>query len=104
MARRTATTNAGKRKTVKLSKEALKLVDEKADLIAKALYDSTIAGHVLSARLLVDLAEGNVDVDEALNTRPMQSIAVALALEPHWSGDDPEGIAEADNPEPGLKN
>lgn len=48
------------KKTRKLNKAALKLVDENASAIAQSLLNSTIDGNVVSARLLMDLAEGNV--------------------------------------------
>jgi hypothetical protein len=32
--------------------------------------------------LLVELAEGNVDVEEALNMKPLRSLALRLAAEP----------------------
>jgi hypothetical protein len=72
-------------KTRKLNREALKIVDEKAKEIADALFDSTIKGHVLSAKLLVDLAEGNIDADEAMTKRPLRSVATELAAEPPWN-------------------
>jgi hypothetical protein len=88
--------NAGERfkKAKKLNKEALKLVDEKAAEIAKSLYDSTLDGHVLSARLLVELAEGNVDAEEAMTLRPLRSLASDLAAEPQWPREELEAVEE----------
>jgi len=77
----------------KLSREALKTLDDRAVEIVKALYDSTINGHVLSARLLVDLGEGNVDVEEAITKRPLRSIALELANEPQWQDENLEPVA-----------
>jgi signal transduction histidine kinase len=89
------TANAGRgRKIKKLNKEALKIVDENAHKIAQSLYDSTLEGHVLSARLLVDLAEGDVEAEEALSKRPLRSLAEELAAEPQWKGEDEEAMAE----------
>ena len=89
------TANAGRiGKVKKLNKEALKLVDEKAPEIAKSLYESTIKGHVLSARLLVELAEGDVEAEEAMTMRPLRSIALELAAEPQWKGEETEAGAE----------
>jgi len=83
--------NAGRgSKVKKLNQEALKLVDEKAIEIARSLLDSTLEGHVLSARLLVELAEGDVEGEEALATRPPHSVASELAAEPQWSGQTEE--------------
>ena len=78
----------------KLSEEALKLVDEKAAEIARSLYDSTLDGHALSARLLVELAEGNVEAEEAVSMRPLRSLAFDLAAEPEWQPEAPEAAAE----------
>jgi hypothetical protein len=82
------------KKVKKLNEQALKLVDENATEIAKSLLDSTLDGHVLSARLLVELAEGNVEAEEAVTMRPLRSLALNLAAEPQWPGDAPEPAAE----------
>ena len=78
----TAVKKIGYAKVKKLIKEALKLADDNAAELAQALYDSAIDGHVLSARLLVDLAEGNLDVEEVLAMGPVRSLALRLANEP----------------------
>lgn len=78
----------------KLNEEALKIVDEKAVQIAKSLLDSTLEGHILSARLLVELAEGNVEADEAMTMRPLRSVAMGLAEEPQWQDEAPDPAAE----------
>jgi hypothetical protein len=93
---RSAVKKSGRSKVKKLNKEAFKVVDEKAFEIADALLKSTLAGHVLSARLLVDLAEGDVEGDEALTMRPLRSLALELANEPQWTGDSSEPDAESD--------
>jgi hypothetical protein len=36
----------------------------------------------MSTKLLVELAEGDVDVEEALTKRPLRSLALRLANEP----------------------
>jgi|SRR5271166_2186825 len=89
-------TNAGGtfKKTKKLNEAALKLVDEKAAEIAQSLYDSTIDGHMLSARLLVELAEGNVEAEEAVTMRPLRSLALNLAAEPEWRDEESGASAE----------
>jgi hypothetical protein len=81
-------------KVQKLNREAHKIVDENAENIAKSLLASTLEGHVLSARLLVELAEGNVDAEEAMTMRPLRSLATELAAEPQWKGDQTEMAAE----------
>jgi F0F1-type ATP synthase membrane subunit b/b' len=87
--------NAGRNgKVKKLNKEARKIVDEKATEIAESLLNSTLDGHVLSARLLVELAEGNVEAEEAMTMRPLRSMAADLAAEPPWRGEETEAAAE----------
>jgi hypothetical protein len=82
------------KKVKKLNEEALKLVDEKAAEIAKSLYDSTLDGHVLSARLLLELAQGNAEVEEAMVMRPLRSLALDLTAEPEWPRDSLDAAAE----------
>ena len=82
------------RKAQRLIAAALKLVDDNACEIARSLYESTLAGHVLSAKLLIDLAEGNADVEDAINKRPLRTLAMDLAAEPEWEGDSLESQAE----------
>jgi hypothetical protein len=71
-------------KVKKLNEAALKIVDERAVEIAQSLFDGTRKGHVQSTRLLVELAEGNVEAEDALATRPVHSLALDLATEPRW--------------------
>ena len=69
------------------------MLDVYAVEIIKALYDSTIKGHVLSAKLLVDLGEGDVDLEEAITIRPLRSLAAELAIEPEWQDETLEPVA-----------
>ena len=77
MTTRTEKAPGKKRKTKKLITEAFNQVENNAVQIVKALYDSTIEGHVLSAKLLVELAEGDTDLDETINKRPFNKIGRA---------------------------
>jgi len=72
------------KKAKTLNKAALKLVDENAAAIAQSLLDSTIHGNVVSARLLMELAGGNVAAEDAMVMRPLRSLALDLAAEPEW--------------------
>ena len=81
-------------KVIKLNKAAHKFVDDKATQIAKSLYKSSIDGHVPSARLLVELAEGNMEAEEAMTIRPLRSKASELAAQPQWLGAGNEAAAE----------
>ncbi len=72
------------KKAKKLNEAALKMVDENATKIADSLVKSTLDGHVLSARLLIELAEGNIEPEEAMAMRPLRSMALELAAQPPW--------------------
>jgi hypothetical protein len=72
----------GNGRVKKLNKDAFKVVEANSEKIAKALLASTLLGHVLSARLLVELAGCDVDIEEALAKRPLITLAMRLAAEP----------------------
>lgn len=99
--RRSSTTGkTGKKQAKRLYSEAFKMVEDNAGQIAKSLYESTKKGKVMSTKLLVDLAEENVDVDEAVETGPLRSLALRLAAQPQWKGDPPPAKTETEtNPE-----
>jgi hypothetical protein len=82
MTTRTQSVIGKKRKAIKLTAAAFNMIEIKAVEIVQALYDSTLKGHVMSAKLLVELAEGDVDVEDALNKKPLRSLALRLANEP----------------------
>jgi hypothetical protein len=44
--------------------------------------------------LLVELAEGNLEAEEAMTMRPLRSQALELAAEPEWPGEGIEAAAE----------
>jgi hypothetical protein len=98
MARRNQTKvrKTGTSKIKKLNKEAQKIVDEEAPEIAKSLLKSTLAGHVLSARLLVELAEGDMETDEAIRMRPLSRYASELAEEPQWPDESSEPVVDTE--------
>jgi hypothetical protein len=91
---RSAARKNGTRRVKRLNKEAFKIVEENANGIAQALLKSTTEGHVLSARLLVELAEGDVDVEDASMKRPLRSQALQLAEEQQWKGEETDAEAE----------
>jgi hypothetical protein len=88
MASRTRATKTGKGKAKKLSEAALKIMDENAPEFAAFLYDSTLAGDSKSARMLVNLATDSVERQEAAKNRPFRSVALELAQQPQWTGDE----------------
>jgi hypothetical protein len=82
MTTRTQSAIGKKRKTIKLTAAALYTIEANAPNVIEALLQSALKGHVLSTKLLVELAEGDVDVEDALNKRPLRSLALRLANEP----------------------
>jgi hypothetical protein len=85
----TATRKNGGKKVKRLHQEALKKVEEGAGEIATALLQSAKAGHVLSTRLLVELAEGDAEVEEAQKRRPLLTLLARLEAEPKLPADAP---------------
>ncbi len=62
--------------------------------IALALAKSAIEGHVLSARLLLHLAEG-LRLGKVQMTQKPQSVAIVLEAEPQWIAEAAEESAKA---------
>jgi hypothetical protein len=100
--KQTAIKRNGYAKVRKLIKEALKIADENASKIANALYESALKGHVLSARLLVDLAEGNLDVEEAMTKGPLRSLALRLEEQAQMPQEPQDADAETETGSPQL--
>jgi hypothetical protein len=98
--KQSAATKNSKVRVEKLNQAAFKQVDENASQIAKTLCDSAVKGHVLSTRLLVEVAEGNVGAEEALTMRPLLSLASRLGAEPEWPFGANDGLLEMDDEEP----
>jgi hypothetical protein len=65
--------------------------------IAKALVNSSIKGHIQSARFLYFLAEGQQKLEAAQVVETLHSLAIELAQQPEWS--DPANPA-SDAPQP----
>lgn len=87
-------------KVKRLIEEARKIVDEKAFEIAEALLEATKKGHVMSTKLLIELAAAGVDIEEALTKRPLITLAMRLASEPQMppaSPDDEDAETEVEN-------
>ena len=82
MTTRTQAAIGKKRKTVKLAAAALNKIETTAAEIVLALYESTLKGHVMSTKLLVELAEGSVNLEDILTKDPFRSLALRLANEP----------------------
>jgi len=89
-----ATRKYGSGKVKRLNKEAFKIVEERANEIAEALMKATSDGKVMSTKLLVELAEGDVELEEALSKLPLRSLALQLAKEAQWKGAIPDDASE----------
>lgn len=53
--------------------------------IAKALVNSSLKGHIQSARFLYFLAEGQQKLEAAQVVETLHSLAIELAQQPEWS-------------------
>jgi hypothetical protein len=72
---------APKRKLTKLNEQAFNEIEENAEAIAKALCEATNKGNVISARLLVELAEDQIDTEEVSTKQQVQNIGKQIELE-----------------------
>ena len=86
----------GSGKVRRLNHEAFKLVEQRANEIAEALMTATKEGKVMSARLLVELAEGFADPEDALSKDPLRSLALRLSKQPQLP---PQSLSGSDDEE-----
>lgn len=77
----------------KLNDEAFQLVEARANEIAEALMEATKKGNVMSARLLLELAGGSGDPENARSKEPIRSLALRLAKQPQLP---PETLQETE--------
>ena len=89
-----ATGNRVSKKRKKLNTVVFKLMVDNADQIADALYNGTINGDAPSVRMLVELAQHNVEAVKAIKAEPLRSWAEKLAAEPEWPDEASEESAE----------
>jgi hypothetical protein len=73
-----------KRKLLKLNEQAFNQVETNATEIASALCEATKKGNCISARLLVELAQDQIDTEEASRKQVVQSIGKQIELEKEW--------------------
>ncbi len=79
-----------RRETAPLNNERIKplieavraVIISEALLIAKGLAKSAKKGRPMAARLMIDLAQKDVDIEEAIKTNPLRSLALRLAAQP----------------------
>jgi len=92
--KQTATKKTGKGPLKKLNEAAFKIVEKEADAIARALMRETRKGHVMSARLLVELAERCGDVEQAEALQPFRALLLDLAAEPEWPAETLDAVKD----------
>jgi hypothetical protein len=78
-----------------LKAAADKKLEEKSDEIAESLLRSLLDGNVTSAKLLIALAEGQIDCEDEAMVERLYSLAEELGKEPEWKGDLNEEEAES---------
>ena len=80
--KQSATGKGGAVKAAKLCREAHRVLEEEAGGIAGSLVKKAMQGNIPSTRLLLELAES--DVDEGQAEGPVRSLALRLEAEPQW--------------------
>jgi hypothetical protein len=93
--RRTGTRKkAVSRGTAKMKAAASKALENNSEKIAKSLLDGTLKGNVISAKLLIALAEEQADCEEKEPKQRGYSLAEKLASESEWIGEAAGAKAE----------
>ena len=75
------------RGTVTLNEAADKALKEHSAEIAKSLLNGTIKGNMTAAKLLIALADGQIDCEDEATVRQYCSLAEQLAQEQKWEGE-----------------
>ncbi|MGD0940126.1 MAG: hypothetical protein ABR905_10470 [Terracidiphilus sp.] len=78
-----------------MKEAADKTLEANSDKIAKSLLKKTLAGNNVSAKLLITLAEGQIDCEDEAAVQHLCSLAEELASEPEWDGELDETEAES---------
>ncbi|MGA2831675.1 MAG: hypothetical protein ABSE55_01260 [Terracidiphilus sp.] len=78
------------RGTAKIKAAADKALQDNSERLAKTLIDSAIAGNNTSAKLLLALADGQIDGEDEVVMEQLWSYADKLAAEPPWDGPEAE--------------
>lgn len=86
------TTSAG---AAKLRTAADKKLEENSEQIAQSLLNSLLKGNATCAKLLIALADGEIDCEDEVVMRRVYSLAEELAAEPQWTGEVIEGDEES---------
>lgn len=75
------------RGAAKLKAAADKKLEENSEAIAKSLLKSLLDGNVTCAKLLIALAEGQIDCEDEATVQRFYSLAEELGKEEKWTGD-----------------
>ena len=67
-----------------------KALEDNSDAITKGLTESAKKGNATSARLLLALADGQIDCEDEVVMEQLSSYAEKLAKEPPWKGPEAE--------------
>jgi hypothetical protein len=73
-----------------MSVEADKALEEHGNEITKGLTESAKKGNATCARLLLALADGQIDCEDEVVMERLCSYAEKLAAEPQWEGSEAE--------------
>jgi hypothetical protein len=93
--KQTVVRKSGHRGTKTLNRAAFGLVEEKATEITDLLLEATRNGHVMSTRLLIELAAGNLDAKQAAAMRPFRKLLQDLAAEGQFPAEALDAAEEA---------
>ena len=78
------------RGTAKMAAEADKALEDNSNAITKGLTENAKKGNATCARLLLALADGQIDCEDEVVMERLCSYAEKLAAEPQWKGPEPE--------------
>jgi hypothetical protein len=78
------------RGTAKMAAEADKALEEHGDEITKGLTEGAKKGNATCARLLLALADGQIDCEDEVVMEQLCSYAEKLAREKQWKGPEAE--------------
>jgi hypothetical protein len=82
--------------TAKMKTAADRKLGEESERIVGSLCDRLIAGNVTCGKLLIALAEGQIDCEDEVVVQQLCSLAEKLAMEPEWTGEMPEDEADTE--------
>lgn len=82
----------------RLNQAARIVVEKNAETVADALFEAMKKGHTLSSQILLQFAQMGVDLEAALNKKPVRTLAMRLSADRQLPRDYPNGEEEKDSP------